>query len=327
MELPKGILLTGGTGFIGSRVLGLLTAGATPENPVRVLTNRRSLPAAEFGTVQPFHGNLADAASLYGACEGVDTLVHLASQIGGDPDSLRRVNELGTKALLAEAARAGVGRVLLLSTTAVYQDGVHQDLTEYQPDLVPSSETSRTRLAAERAVLAAGGVVIRPHLVYGRGDTWVIPALVELLDRIPHWIDGGRARMSAIAVEDLARPIAALARQPWGPVPGGRIYHASHPEPVAVRELATLVCAALGRPLPSGEISVAEARRLLEGVGSAPWGRRLSLLAVEHRYRSDRLWRRTGCDPGPGLAARFPAHVPWYRELLPPSGVSASMAG
>ncbi|KQV15433.1 MULTISPECIES: NAD(P)-dependent oxidoreductase [unclassified Kitasatospora] len=327
MEQPKGVLLTGGTGFIGSRVLALLAAGTTPEEPVRVLTHRRSLSAAEFGTVRPFHGNLADAASLYGACDGVDTVVHLASQIGGDPASLRRVNERGTEALLAEAARAGVRRVLYLSTTAVYRDGVHRNLTECQPDLVPGSETSRTRLAAERAVLAAGGVVIRPHLVYGTGDTWVVPALVDLLGRVPHWIDGGRARMSAIAVEDLARPIAALARQSWGPVPGGLVYHASHPEPITIRELATLVCGALGRPLPAGEITMERARRLLEGVGSVSWGRRLSLMAVEHRYESSRLWRRTGCDPGPGLAARFPGHVPWYRELLLPSGVSVEAAG
>ncbi|GAA1187048.1 hypothetical protein GCM10009664_60880 [Kitasatospora gansuensis] len=321
------MLITGGTGFIGSRVLGLIAAETTPDAPVKVLTNRRSLPLAELGTVQPFHGNLADAASLYGACEGVDTVVHLASQIGGDPDSLRRVNQLGTEALLAEAARAGVRRVLYLSTTAVYRDGVHRNLTEYQPDLVPGSETSRTRLAAERAVLAAGGVVIRPHLVYGTGDTWVVPAVVDLLDRLPHWIDGGRARMSAIAVEDLARPIAALARQCWEPVPGGQVYHASHPEPVVMRELVTRVCEALGRPLPEGELTLEEARRRLEGVGSVSWGRRLSLLAIEHRYESSRLWLRTGCDPGPGLAARFPGHVPWYRELMLRSGVSAEAAG
>lgn len=318
------MLLTGGTGFIGSRVLGLIAAAATPDAPVKVLTNRRSLPYVESGAVQPFHANLADAASLYGACEDVDTVVHLASQIGGDPDSLRRVNELGTEALLAEAARAGVRRVIYLSTTAVYRDGVHRNLTEYQADLVPGSETSRTRLAAERAVLAAGGVVIRPHLVYGTGDTWVVPALVDLLDRLPHWIDGGRARMSAIAVEDLARPIAALARQPWGPEPGGRIYHASHPEPVVMREWVSLVCEALGRPLPEGDVSVEEARRLLEGAGPGSWGRRLSLLTVEHRYESSRLWRRTGCDPGPGLAARFPGHVPWYREVVPAGSAAAT---
>ncbi|MER5861973.1 NAD-dependent epimerase/dehydratase family protein [Kitasatospora sp. NPDC002040] len=323
----KTILLTGGTGFVGSRVLELLISGAGPEMPIRVLTHRRCLPFEESAAVRPVIGDLADPGSLYGVCEGVDTVVHLASQIGGDPDSLRRVNEYGTAALLAEAARAGVRRVLQLSTTAVYRDGVHRDLTEYQPDLVPGSETSRTRLAAERAVLAAGGVVIRPHLVYGTGDTWVVPALADLLRRLPHWIDGGRARMSMIAVDDLARPIAALARSPWGPVPGGRVFHASHPEPVGMRELVTLVCAALGRPVPSGDVTLAQARRLLEGAGDAVWDRRLSLLAVDHWYESSRLWRFSGCEPGPGLAARFPDHAPWYRELLRPSAELAGAAG
>lgn len=319
------VLLTGATGFIGSQVLRQLAA-ERPGCRIRVLTRRRDLRVPAGAEVETVYGDLAVPSSLRGVCDGVQTVLHLASQIGGPAEQLRRVNEAGTVELLAEAARGGARRVLYLSTTAVYQDGVHRELTEHQAELRPGSETSRTRLAAERAVLAAGGVVIRPHLVYGTGDTWVVPALVELLERVPHWIDGGRARMSLIAVDDLARPVAALALAPWQPVPGGRIYHASHPEPVPVRELVTAVCEGLGRPLPVGEVTLAEAGRRLAAAGEDSWQRRLSLLAVEHCYRSERLWRRTGCDPGPGLASRFPDHSAWYRELICSSGELALSA-
>ncbi len=166
-------------------------------------------------------------------------------------------------------------------------------------------------------MLAAGGTVIRPHLVYGTGDTWVIPAVAELMERMPHWVDGGRARISMIAVDDLARALAALALAPPDPEPGGpRIYHACHPEPVRVRELLTLAAGQLGLPLPSGDIPYAAAVERLVASDGPHWARRLSLLAVDHWYESSRLWQHTGCPPGPGLTARFAEHAPWYRAQL-----------
>ncbi|MFI5529110.1 NAD-dependent epimerase/dehydratase family protein [Kitasatospora sp. NPDC051853] len=321
-RLPDGgrVLLTGGSGFIGGAVLRQLESGRDAP-PLRVLVNRRA-PVTGRGAAELVPADLADPASLRGVCSGVHTVLHLASQIGGSPGRLRQVNRDGTAALLAEAAAAGVRRVVYLSTTAVYRDGVHRDLTEYQPDLRPGSETSRSRLAAERLVLAAGGTVLRPHLVYGAGDRWVVPALAELLRRLPHWIDGGRARMSVIAVEDLARPIAALARTDWGPVPGGRVLHAADPEPVRIGEFATALCEGLGLPLPEGELTLEQARRRL----GADWDRRLSLLAVDHWYRSSRLWRLTGCEPGPGPSARLAGHLSWYRELLGGAAGPSSVA-
>jgi len=313
------ILVTGGTGFVGSQVLRLLD-----DVPVRLLTHRRASEGSE--RVEVVQGDLGDGASLRGLCTGVDTVVHLASQIGGDPELCHEVNALGTGALLAEAARAGVRRFIQLSTTAVYRDGLHRNADERQLALEPQSVTSRSRLLAERQVLAAGGIVIRPNLVYGTGDVWVVPTLVELMTRVPHWVDGGRARLSVIAVDDLARPIAALARTPWEPA-GGQVYHACDPTPVLMRELVTVVAEQLGIELPSGEVSLAQAGNLLAASDGTSWGRRLSLLAADHWYESSRLWQRTGCAPGPGLAARFADHAPWYRSALRPSGGPVSPRG
>lgn len=318
------ILVTGGTGFIGSEVLRQLVAvqSKSSRSPytVRVLTHHRTPPVAPGADVEVVHGDLGDPASLHGVCDGVDTVLHLASLIGGDPEACHRVNTLGTGTLLAEAARAGVGRIIQLSTTAVYQDRPHRYAREDQLPLEPGSVTSRTRQEAERQVLAAGGTVVRPHLVYGAGDSWVVPAVVDLMARLPHWIDGGRARVSMIAVDDLARALAALALTPGEPA-GAQVYHACHPEPVLVRDLITLVSEQLGVPLPAGDVTLERAAELL---GGAQWARRLSLLAVDHWYESSRLWRRTGCEPGPGLAVRFAAHAPWYRTALASTGSAAS---
>lgn len=323
------ILVTGGTGFIGGwtvrelrRILRDRAArdgrDATPA--LRLLIHRR--PAARDCVADTAVrlecevGDLADPASLDGICDGVDTVVHLAAKVGDDPALAYQVNVAGTRNLLAEARRAGVGRIIQLGTAAVYRDGVHRGAAEGELETGPASVTSRSRLAGEEMVLAAGGTVLRPHLVYGTGDVWVVPALAYLMRRLPHWVEGGRARISLVAVDDLARAIAALALGPAVPAgPAGRVLHASHPVPVTTREVLTTLAGALQLPLPAGDLTVAQAMELLGGPAPV-WERRLSLLAVDHWYDSSALWELSGCEPGPGFGARFADHAPWYRAAL-----------
>jgi nucleoside-diphosphate-sugar epimerase len=328
------ILVTGGTGFIGSRVVPLLrAASAAPDGPaVRLLRRRR--PDSEAGgetggETEIFPGDLADPTSLHGACDGVTTVLHLASRIGGDVEECRAVNEDGTRALLAEAARAGVRRIVQLGTAAVYGDGPHRGEAEGRTPERPVSPTSVTRLAGERLVLAAGGTVVRPYLVYGEGDTWVVPALVQLLRRVPHWVDGAGARLSLISAPVLAAALAELALAPRAVTAdaaagaAGRVLHAAHPEPVRLRDLVSTVCRELDLPLPAGEITLDEARRRLDAHGPGA-ARPLALVTVDRWYDSGALWSQLATSPGPPFADAFAACAPWYRralaEVLQPSG-------
>ncbi|OII63272.1 hypothetical protein BJP40_25055 [Streptomyces sp. CC53] len=305
------ILVTGGTGFVGAHVVDRLGTDVD----VRILTHRRELPARWSGrTVRAVRGDLADPGSLRGVCEGVDTVLHLAARIGGDEESCRAVNTEGTRALLAEAARAGVDRIVQLGTAAVYRDVPHRGEAEGCLAEEPVSPTSVTRLAGERLVLAAGGTVLRPHLVYGAGDTWVVPALVRMLTAVPHWVDGGRARISLVSADALAGALAHLAvGAPSRRLPGG-VLHASHPEPVTSRELLTAVCRALDLPEPVGEVTRQEAEERLAAAG-IPQGRRMvSLLATDHWYDSSRLWSMVPAGPGPAFRDAFPAYADWYAQ-------------
>ncbi|MFI5614930.1 NAD-dependent epimerase/dehydratase family protein [Amycolatopsis sp. NPDC051903] len=349
------ILVTGATGFIGSAVVRELVArGFGPR--VRALA-RRPVPGwmADAG-VRVVAGDLTDPASLRGACTGATTLVHLAAQVGGDAQLCTAVNEDGTRALLAEAARAGTTRVLHLSTCAVYRDGEHRGAAESvlepgaapntgpaaaggrtgadggpgagrsgsTPDPVagpagaalvcdPASATSRSRLAAERLVRAAGGVVLRPHLVYGPGDRHVVPALVRWLRAVPAWAAGGGARTSVVSVTDLATVVAALVRTPAAP---GEVFHVADPRPVRVRQLVTAVCELLGEPVPEADLPVEEHRARTRA--ALPWlsEHQFSLLTRDHWYESGRVWTTTGVAPGPGLARRLADAADWYRESL-----------
>ncbi|MDX2701619.1 NAD-dependent epimerase/dehydratase family protein [Streptomyces sp. PA03-6a] len=305
------VLLTGAAGFTGRAVHRLLR-----RQPVelRLLTHRR--PPVADPAARLVHADLARRGTLHGVCDGVDTLLHLACTVDeDDPRACGLVNDRGTAALVAEARRAGVRRFVHLSTAAVYGDGPHRGAAE--GDLVPApvSAVSRSRLAGERAVRAAGGVVLRPMFVYGPGDRWLVPRLVRTLTALPVSVDGGRALLSLVAVEDLAAAIAALAVADWGPVPGGEVHHVGHPEPVAVRDLAAALTGHLGVPAPAADLTYDEARELLAGRPRDL--RHLALFGQDHHYDSGRVWRRTGHTPG-AFATRFAAAAPWYRAHLAP---------
>jgi 2-alkyl-3-oxoalkanoate reductase len=310
------ILITGGAGFTGARVAARLTSGSLVPDPpaLRLLAHRSRtrLPGAARAEVRT--GSLTDPASLRGLCDGVDTVLHLASQIGGTPQQCRAVNDTGTGALLAEAERSGVRRFIQLGTTAVYRDGRHVGLAEGELPLGPVSPTSITRLAGEERVLSAGGLVLRPHLVYGSGDVWVVPAMAQFMKAMPHWVDGGRALMSVIGVDDLARVITTLALRPV--LPRSEALHVGRPEPVSGHELLTAAARALDLSLPAGDVSHAQARAWPGTEDDPAWQRRLSLLTVDHWYDSSRLWRLLGTEPSRSFADDFAAGAGWYRSHL-----------
>lgn len=322
---PRRILITGGTGFIGARVTALLASENRRPSPpaLRLLAHRSRPELPRTGPVEVRRGSLDDPASLHGLCDGVDTVLHLASQIGGSPQQCQAVNDVGTGALLAEAERSGVRRIIQLGTTAVYRDGRHVGLSEGELPLGPGSPTSITRLAGEQRLLAAGGLVLRPHLVYGPGDMWVVPAMARFMRALPHWVDGGRALMTVIGVDDLARVIAALALRPE--LPTSEAVHVGRPDPVSGHELFTAVARALDLPLPAGEVSHAQAGVWPGAQDDPGWQRRLSLLTVDHWYDTSRLWQLLGAAPGADFAEDFGRAAGWYRSYLAgqEAGVSA----
>lgn len=300
-------LITGGSGFVGSRVAA--AAHRQPGGRVRHLA-RRTPPGAGPGEV--VHGDLGDPPSLRGTCAGADVLVHCATRVGGDPETVEAVNDLGTRALVEEAVRAGVRRILYVSTAAVYGRGPFRGVRPGEVPIAPASATSRTRAAAERHVLEAGGLVLRPHLVYGEGDRWVVPGLVWLLGELSATLTGCEALQSMIDVDTLGRAVVAAA---LSPAHDGGVHHVNHPEPVGVPDLLG-AAATLLEDQPGGGDAVDVATALDRAAGKPLALHHLGMLTVDHWFVDDTFWKDLDCSPGEGFAAGFRRAAPWYRSFL-----------
>jgi 2-alkyl-3-oxoalkanoate reductase len=305
------ILITGAASFVGAAVVRAL-AGTTP---LRLLLHqdramallaphavrpRPALAAAPAGTDLRY-GDLAEPATIEGLCDGVATVVHLANLVSPDEPRSRRVNEFGTRALLGQAYRAGVDRVLYLSPADAYGP---------IGSMVPV--VSRRRPPADELVRAFGGLVLRPQLVYGTGDLWALASLISLLRTIGGLPDGGPALQSVIDVDDLAQIVAMLARSGWDLAPG-QVFHACHPEPVSVAGLAATVAGTLGVDLPMRPVPLGQAGLRLGTAGVPP--RELVRMTQSHWCGPNSIWHRVGLAPGPSFAAGLARHTVWYGGL------------
>lgn len=177
-------LVTGATGFVGSRVLARWTARG---RRVRALVRDPDALTDSDRVV----GDLLDHTTLERAVAGVDVVVHCAVDESDDPDRARAVNEGGTRALAQAALRADCRRFVHLSTCGAYAlEGV--DLVTEDTALWPESRAEEllygaTKAMAERALqpVAAAGlgvVILRPPNILGAHPRSVFTE--ELLTRL-----------------------------------------------------------------------------------------------------------------------------------------------
>jgi nucleoside-diphosphate-sugar epimerase len=183
-------LVTGATGFLGSRVVaGLGERGYD----VRVLARPTSdLSRLAASRPEVVHGDVTDRGSVERAVHGVDVVIHTAAlvELGADPARMRAVNVEGTRHVLEAAAAAGAVAVHVSSVAALGPtDGQLADETWWNPDPpVVGYEVTKREAHLVARELAAAGAPVRigsPGGIYGYGDTSSMARLIEVLVNYP----------------------------------------------------------------------------------------------------------------------------------------------
>ena len=222
------ILVTGGTGFVGSRIVDALRAGG---RDVRMLVRR---PASAPAGVEHVTGDVSDATSLRTAVEGCTHIVHLVAIIKGRPRDFQRVMADGTRALVAAAREAGVERFVLMSALGAAEP---TDAT------VPYF---RAKWAMEQEIGNSGleHTIFRPSFVFGRGGA--LPTFVKQVRYSPvvSVIGDGRQRSQPIWVEDVAAYVNRAIDEPHA---ANRTFELGGPDIVNWDELYLLIAEVLGK--------------------------------------------------------------------------------
>lgn len=266
-------LVTGGTGFLGRRLVERLLAQG---RAVTVLARRRA-PDLEQRGVRYVAADLADAGAVCAACTGAETVFHTAGSVSvwGRYRDLYRTNVLGTRAVLTGCRAGGVRRLILTSTASVVFTG--RDLAGANESWPLATQCPSaypiTKAMGEREVLAANApgfrtVALRPHLIYGAGDPHLVPRVIERarFGRL-RIVGNGHNRVDLVHVQNVvdAHLLAELAlskiEDPSAnfqefPSVAGRAYFITNGEPVVLWDWINGLLHELGMPRVTKRISL-----------------------------------------------------------------------
>lgn len=313
------VLITGATGAVGP-----LVVDAFHKAGYAIRTLSLDAPPKDIWpeNIESIIGDVNDAAAVEKAVKNVDAVIHLAAllHIVNPPPALHekyeRINVGGTATVVDEAIKAGVKRVVLFSTIAVYGPSNGRMLTEDTPPC-PDTFYAQTKLAAEKIVLEAKGAdgrkigtVLRLGAVYGariKGN------YRRLLLALAHGrftpIGSGKNRRTLVYDKDAARAAVLALRHADC---AGEVFNITDGRFHEMNTIIETLCGALGRPKPGWSVPVGPVRTLAGVIEDASrlFGRTAPIVrATIDKYTEDvavdgsRFQTRTGFSPKYDLAA------------------------
>ena len=335
-------LVTGGTGFLGRRLVARLLA----EGRRVAVLGRTPAPDLEAQGVRFIRASLDDAAAVRAACAGIETVFHTAAKVGvwGRYDDFFRTNVLGTRALLEGCRAHGVQRLIHTSTPSVVYNGRALSGADESLPLTTRcpSPYPLTKAIAEREVLAANSstlrtIALRPHLIWGMGDPHLVP---RVLDRARagrlRIIGDGQNRVDLVHIENAGdahllaetalRQCHLLNDTASGPRRAdGQAFFITNGEPVLLWDWINDLLRALGEPPVTKKISLGAASalgalceaawRILPVTTEPPMTRFVAAeLAKDHWFDISAARRDLGYVPRISMAAGTADLVAWYQR-------------
>lgn len=256
--------VTGGSGFVGGALIRRLVADGWR---VRALARSEGSARAVAGAgAEPVEGDLDHVDALAGGASGADVVFHCAAFVKqwGRREEYLRGNVTGTRNVVEACRRVGVPRMVHVGTEAAMLAGEPLVGIDEDTPLRPDSKSlyCSTKAMAEVVVREANRdglrtVVVRPRLVWGPGDSTILPALVTAVRKGRfRWIGGGRHLTSTTYIDNAVHGLvlAATASDP------GPSYFVTDGPPVVFRDFIARWVGTQGVTIPDRDMSPAAAR-------------------------------------------------------------------
>ena len=306
-------LVTGGSGFIGRRLIDRLERSGR----FRRVINLDVVPDGRDDFVA---GDLRDPD--VGRDLPTDVLTHcvhlaaLAKEPGFEHHEYFDVNHLGTRHLLDLCERLGIGSVVFTSTMMVFPAGDvrYAEGDQVAPDTAYGTSKALAELELRRWLAGADrrGVIVRPGVVFGPGDEGNFERLRRMLARRMFFYVGRRQTVkSSVHVDDVVGLLAHLLDAPAGP----DLVHAVFPEPTTIEDTVEGIFGAFGGRYQVPVVPFARARAAAVPFG---WLEERGLRTGIHPRRIEKLYRSTD------ISAASLAEVGY--ELVHPDVASACRA-
>lgn len=235
----KKVLVTGGTGFIGSRLVERLVRDCGADVRVLVRNFASASRIARF-PVNMVPGDVTDPAAVRRAVEGCEVVFHCAYGNTGSPAQQREITVKGAENILKAALEHNVKRVVHVSTMSVYGQTPDGDLDESAPRRHSGEVYADSKLEAEKLAFRyfqQHGLpvsVIQPTIVYGPySATWTLNPIKQLKTGRVILVEGGDGLCNAVYVDDVVNAILLAATREEAV---GQAFLISAKDPVTWRE-------------------------------------------------------------------------------------------
>jgi nucleoside-diphosphate-sugar epimerase len=250
--------VTGGSGFVGGALIERLRSEGWEVRGLARSEEATSRVTERGAEAVP--GDLVNTATLTEGARGCEVCFHAAAKVEdwGDPADFERLNVHGTRNVIVACREAGVRRLVHVGTEAALMAGDPLIGVNEDAPLRPDSPVlySASKAKAEALVRDADGdgletVVVRPRFVWGKGDTTLLPALVQMVrsGRF-RWIGGGRHLSDTTHIDNTVEGLWLAATK----APAGGVYFVSDGEPVVFREFITDMLATQGVEIPDKSV-------------------------------------------------------------------------
>ncbi len=230
------ILVTGGTGFVGSHLIKKMRQEGLSVRAV-VRSPAKAIELRDLG-VEVVPGDVSDKASLERAVQGIERVVHLVGIIQEAPGAtFQGVHVDGTRNLAEAARKAGVRHFLFQSALGTRANA--------------KSQYHRTKWEAEELVRGSGipSTVLRPSLIYGPGDQFTIRLsdMIRLSPILPI-IGSGSSKVQPLFINDA---VACIVKAVTSDAYLNELYELGGPEQLSYEEVTRAIAAALGVSRPA----------------------------------------------------------------------------